>query len=335
MASATDHFAPSEETLKGGNADVYFQRSLDILDREQLDPHATIEVFARRQSVLCGMREVHALLQRVLSTQSEVWSLAEGSLIDNLEVVLRISGPYREYGLYETAMLGMLSSGTGWASAAAECVEAAAGLPVICFGARHVHPDVSARMEYAAMVGGCSGCATTAGASILGRQPSGTLPHALILVMGDTLDAMSAFDRHVPDEVPRIALVDTFLDEPEESVRVARAMGDRLRGVRLDTPAELGGVTAELVNEVRARLDGEGHQQVKIVVSGGVDVERIRYFRDAGAPVDSFGIGSAISGARPVDFTADIKEVDGRPVAKRGRVPGTVENRRLAPMPRT
>ena len=332
MTSHTDPFSPSAGTLTGDNADIYFRRSLDILDREHLDPVATMEIFARRQAVLCGMREAHALLRRVLSLNSKVWSLSDSGAIENLEVVLRISGPYREFGLYETALLGMLSSGTGWASAAARCVEAAAGIPIICFGARHVHPDVSARMEYAAIVGGCVGCATTSGARLVAGEPSGTLPHALILVMGDTVEAMSAFDRNMPDNIPRIALVDTFLGEAEESLRVARAMGDRLWGVRLDTPSELGGVTPDLVAHVRERLDREGFQRVKIVVSGGIDPDRIRLFLAAGAPIDSFGVGSAISGAGPIDFTADIKEVDGRAIAKRGRKAGIVENPRLALM---
>ena len=334
MAPGSDLFAPDSDTLSGGNSDVYFRRSLDILDREHLDPVATMEIFARRSAVLCGMRETHALLRQVLSVKSKVWSLPEGSAIENLEVVLRISGHYREFGLYETAMLGMLSSGTGWATAATHCVEAASGIPIICFGARHVHPDVSARMEYAAIVGGCAGCATTSGALLVDGEPSGTLPHALILVMGDTLVAMSAFDRHMPHDIPRIALVDTFREEAEESVRVARAMGQRLWGVRLDTPSELGGVTPDPVAKVRGRLDRDGFRQVKIVVSGGIDPQRIRMFRAAGAPIDSFGIGSAISGARPIDFTADIKEVDGRPIAKRGRKMGVAENPRLALMPR-
>ena len=133
----------------------------------------------------------------------------------------------------------------------------------------------------------------------------------------------------MPEQVLRIALVDTFKDEAEESLRVAAALGERLWGVRLDTPSERGRVTAELVKEVRARLDQAGHGRVRIVVSGGVDADRICYFLDRGAPVDAFGIGSAISGARPIDFTDDIKEIEGWPVAKRGRIPGISENPRL------
>ena len=123
----------------------------------------------------------------------------------------------------------------------------------------------------------------------------------------------------------RIVLVDTFKDEAEEALRVAHALGDRLYGIRLDTPSERGRVTADLVKEIRARLDQEGYDHVKIVVSGGLNPERIAYFQEQGAPVDSFAVGSYISGATPIDFTGDIKEIDGRPIAKRGRIPGLTD----------
>jgi nicotinate phosphoribosyltransferase len=179
------------------------------------------------------------------------------------------------------------------------------------------------------VVGGCIGASTPAGARLAGLAPTGTMPHALILIFGDTVRALEAFDRHIDPDVPRIALVDTFKDEAEESVRVADALGERLWGVRLDTPSERGRVTADLVKEVRARLDLAGHPHVKIVVSGGLDAERITYFKEAGAPVDSFAVGSAISDASPIDFTGDLKEIDGRPIAKRGRIPGRTDNPRL------
>lgn len=325
-------FAPSPAVLSGDTADIYFLRSKRILDAEGLAPVVTMEVFSNGAGVLCGMREALALLRRVLPSDAQVWALEEGALIDAKEVVLRITAPYPSFAIYETALLGILAHETGWATAARACVEAADGIPVISFGARHVHPDVAPRMEYAAIVGGCAGCATPAGARLAGIEPSGTLPHALILCIGDTVAATQAFDRHIEPSVRRIALVDTFKDEAEEALRVAAAMGDRLWGVRLDTPAERGRVTPELVHEVRARLDQAGYKHVRIVVSGGLDPERIRLFRSRKAPVDAFGVGSAISGARPIDFTADIKEVEGRPVAKRGRIPGITPNPRLRPV---
>jgi nicotinate phosphoribosyltransferase len=239
------------------------------------------------------------------------------------------SAPYASFGLYETAILGILASQSGWATAARRIVQAAAPVPVISFGARHVHPNVSAQMEYAAIIGGCATGATLAGARLAGKQPSGTMPHALILILGDTVRAVQTFDKWMPPEVNRVALVDTFHDEAEEALRVAHALGDRLWGVRLDTPSERGRVTPDLVKEIRARLDQAGFSRVKIFVSGGIDAERIELFKREGAPVDGYGVGSAISAAPPIDFTGDLKEIDGKPIAKRGRIPGIVENPRL------
>jgi nicotinate phosphoribosyltransferase len=323
-------FEPSEAVLSGETADVYFARTVDILRREGLNPVATMEVFPSRAGVLCGIEEVMALLSRVLPVDKrEVWALAEGETMREKEVVLRITAPYQSYGLYETAMLGILAHCSGWATAARECVEAAQGIPVISFGARHVHPSVAGIMDYSAIVGGCAGCSSIAGAKLAGIEPSGTIPHALILVIGDTVKATLAFDKHMPSGVPRVSLVDTFKDEAEESLLVAKVLGEKLDAVRLDTPAERGRVTPDLVKEVRARLDLAGFKPVKIFVSGGISVERIRQFVEAGAPVDGFGVGSYITGAKPIDFTADLHEIEGKPIAKRGRIPGITPNPRL------
>jgi nicotinate phosphoribosyltransferase len=318
-----------DPVLSGQTADVYFMRTRYIMEMEDLNPMVSMEVFPNADGLLCGMKEVIALLRRVLPAGAEVWALEESTLMQSKEVVLRITAPYRSFVLYETAYLGILAHESGWATAARACVQAAGDIPIISFGARHVHPTVAAHMEYAATVGGCVGCATTAGAELAGIDPSGTIPHALCLVMGDTVKATQAFDRYIPPEVRRIALVDTFKDEAEESLRVAQALGDRLWGVRLDTPRERGRVTPDLVREVRARLDQAGFGHVKIVVSGGIDPARIQLFRERNAPVDAFGVGSAIAGAPPIDFTADIKEIEERPVAKRGRIPGLTHNPRL------
>ncbi len=315
--------------LSGETSDIYFLRARDILRKEGLDPVVTMEVFPSKTGVLCGMREVKALLDKVLPPGSEAWSLSEGEPIQRKEVVLRITAPYQSFGIYETAIIGSLAHGSGWATAARECVEAAQGIPIMSFGARHVHPLVSGVMDYAAVAGGCQSCSSAVGANLAGVSPAGTMPHALILIMGDTAKATVAFDKHMPPEVPRISLVDTFKDEAEESVLVAQAMKGRLSGVRLDTPSERGRVTADLTKEVRARLDLAGFKEVRIFVSGGLDPERIRYFIENKSPVDGFGVGSYISGAKPIDFTADIHEVEGKPVAKRGRIPGITPNPRL------
>lgn len=318
------------EYCTGPASDIYFQRAADTLAGERLDPVVTMEYFGDRAGVLCGIRDVLALLRQTLGDGDEAWALDDGDAMAAREVVLRVRAPYSRFGRLETAVLGMLASCSGWATAAREVVEAAAGRRVISFGARHVHPLVGPIMERAAVVGGCVGCATPLGAELAGlAAASGTMPHAMILIFGDTVQAALAFDRHMPDDVLRIVLVDTFKDEAEESLRVAEAMGERLRGVRLDTPWERGRVTVELVKEVRARLDLAGHSHVGIFVSGGIDAARVRQFVDAGAPVDSFGVGMSIAAAPPIGFTADIKEVDGVPRTKRGRIPGVIENPRL------
>ncbi len=322
---------PSSEILSGATADVYFARANSILDREGMDPFVTMEVFCREDAVLCGIGEATNLIGHVLANEPDaiVEAMEDGDLVTPKEVVLRIRARYRAFALYETAMLGMLSQSTGWATAARRCVEAAAPQPVISFGARHVHPDITDVLDYAAIVGGCVGASTPAGARLAGLNPTGTMPHSLVLIFGDTVRAAEAFDRDMPPEVPRIVLVDTFKDEAEEAIRVANALGERLYGIRLDTPSERGRVTADLVTEVRARLDMEGFSHVTVVVSGGLTPDRIRYFKDKGAPVDSFAVGSYISGATPIDFTGDIKEIDGQPIAKRGRIPGMTDSPRL------
>jgi nicotinate phosphoribosyltransferase len=322
----TDQLDP---ILSGQTSDVYFMRTKHIMEMENLNPIVSIEVFPSADGVLCGITEVITLLRRVLPEGADVWALEEGTLMQSKEVVLRVTAPYRSFVLYETVYLGILAHESGWATAARACVQAAGDIPVISFGARHVHPSAAPYMEYAAIIGGCAGCATSAGAELAGIVPSGTIPHALCLVMGDTVTATKAFDRYIPADVRRIALVDTFKDEAEESLRVAEALGANLWGVRLDTPRERGRVTPDLVREVRVRLDQAGYKHVKIVVSGGIDPARIELFREREAPVDAFGVGSAISGAPPIDFTADIKEIERRPVAKRGRIPGLTPNPRL------
>jgi len=323
-------FKPAPEVLSGDTADIYFVRTIDILRGVDLNPVATMEVFGSRAGILCGIEEGRALLAEVLPEDNrEVWALDEGESMTAREVVLRITAPYQSYGVYETAIVGILAHCSGWATAARECVDAAGGIPLISFGARHVHPSVAGVMDYAAVVGGCAGCSSIAGACLADVEASGTMPHALIIVVGDTVEATMLFDKYMPPEVPRVSLVDTFKDEAEESLRVAEALGKRLQSVRLDTPSERGGVTVELVKEVRARLDQAGFGHVKIFVSGGVTPERITHFIERKAPVDGFGVGSYISGARPIDFTADLHEVEGKAIAKRGRIPGITDNPRL------
>jgi nicotinate phosphoribosyltransferase len=324
-------FEIGRSVLTGYTADNELHRALTILRNEGVNPEVVVEFTAERDGVFCGITEVKTLLDRVLpETGREVWALDEGVTLTGGEVALRIRAPYASFGLFETAILGTLASCTGWATAASECVDSGDGIPVIAYGARHVHPEVVGVMDYSAVVGKCASSSSVVGQQLHGLTPSGTMPHSLVLLMGDTVRSILAFDKHMPPEVPRVALVDTFKDEAEESLAVAKALRERLRGIRLDTPKERGGVTPELVHEIRARLDQGGHSHVDIFVSGGITPERIREFVDADAPVSVFAVGYYIAAASPISFTADIKEIDGKAIAKRGRIPGLSVNPRLS-----
>ena len=331
QVTATSPGAELVAYFGGPASDVYFQRARATLAAAHVDAVVTMDFFTSDGGVLCGVAEAVRLLGGVLQGGDQAWAIAEGSEMETRETVLRVRAPYSRFGVYETALLGMLSSCSGWATAAREIVAAAGGKRVISFGARHVHPLIGPVMEYSAVVGGCAGCATPLGAQLAGLQgASGTMPHAMMLLFGDTVKAALAFDKHMPDDVLRIVLVDTFKDEAEEALRVAEALGKRLRGVRLDTPGERGGVTVDLVKEVRARLDLAGFSHVGIFISGGLDAARIREFEAAKSPIHSYGVGMAISAAPPIAFTADIKEIDGKPMTKRGRIPGAAPSPRLA-----
>jgi len=318
--------ATHDEITSGATTDVYFVKIREVLKKiKRLDIEVAAEIFARKKGIFAGLHEVKNLLYR---KNIQLEAIAEGEYFSDTEVIMTIRGSYAEFGVLETVILGILASSCGWATRARECVEAAEGRPVLSFGARHLHPAVSSVMDCIAVkVGGCRGASSILGAKLCGIMPSGTIPHAAVLLTGDTLELAKVYDEVLPEGESRTFLVDTFKDEAEETLRLANALGDKLNGVRLDTPGERGGVTAELVREIRSRLDQAGFSSVKIVVSGGLDPERIKLLARAGA--DVFGVGSYISHAEPIDMTMDIKEIEGAKIAKRGRIPGLRSNLRL------
>lgn len=317
--------ATHEEIKKGATTDVYFLRTQDILEYLGIqDKVVTAEIFARKSGIFAGIDEVVNLLN---DKNIEIWSLEEGDSFEPKETVMRIKGPYSEFGIYETVLLGILASSSGWATAARELKNTVKNKPLLCFGARHVHPAVAPVMERAALAGGADDASCILGAKLKSKEPKGTVPHAAFLIAGDTLEVAKAYRDITPENEKITILVDTFKDEIEESLRVAEFLGDRLYGIRLDTPSERGGVTPNLVYELRQRLNQKGFNDVKIIVSGGLTPERIAQLSESGA--DAFGVGSYISDAQPIDMTMDIKEVEGQPVAKRGRIPGVIENPKL------
>lgn len=213
-------------------------------------------------------------------------------------------------------------------------VKAANGKPVLFFPARYDTYQTQESDGYAAMIGGIKGFSTDANALASNGKGLGTIPHALIAAYnGDTLAATSAFDKYVAPDIARIALVDFDNDCVGTTLQVARKLGRKLAGVRLDTSgtmvdksllSQMGmfkptGVCKELVHNVRTALDAEGFDYVKIIVSGGFDAERIKEFEALKVPVDTYAVGSSLFDGN-INFTADIVMVDGKECAKAGRV---------------
>jgi nicotinate phosphoribosyltransferase len=182
-----------------------------------------------------------------------------------------------------------------------------------------MHPAPAPMIDRSAYIGGCDGVSVIESAEFLGEKPTGTIPHALILVVGDPVEAFKVFDEVVDKDVLRIALVDTFGDEKFEALDAAEALGDRLFAVRLDTPSSRRGDFKRIFEEVRWELDLRGYQHVKLVASGGIDEYSIAELNEV---ADSYGVGTSISNAPVIDFSMDIIEIEGSPIAKRGKMSG-------------
>jgi nicotinate phosphoribosyltransferase len=316
------HTASVQDIHNGHVTDIYFERTWQILSARNIHKRVAVELRAVSLpeqypwAVLAGVEEA---LQSLIGYDVNVRAMAEGTIFHAGEPVLTIEGDYLEFGRLETAILGYLCQASGIATKAARCRKAAGDRQIISFGARRMHPALAPLIERYAYLGGCDGVSVTMSAKQLGISASGTMPHALVLLMGDVLQAVQAFDEVIPADVGRIALVDTFCDEKTEAVRAAQALGDKLYGVRLDTPGSRRGNFLKIIEEVRWELDIRGFSHVKIFVSGGIDEGKILELNPL---VDGYGVGTAISSSRVVDFAMDIVEIEGVPVAKRGKMSG-------------
>ncbi|MBI5810892.1 MAG: nicotinate phosphoribosyltransferase [Deltaproteobacteria bacterium] len=316
------HIAGPDDIRGGRVTDVYFARTLDILKAKGIDKMVRAEFFAKTLpngygwGVLAGIEEAASLME---GRDVTIRSFREGEVFRAWEPVMEIEGMYQEFCVFETAMLGLICQATGVATKAARMRIAAGERTVVSFGARRMHPSIAPMIERAAYIGGCDGVAVVASAELIEADPMGTMPHALILVLGDTVSAIKAFDEVVDKKVKRVALIDTFNDEKFEAIRVAEAMGRKLYGVRLDTPASRRGDFYRIFEEVRWELDFRGFKRVKLFASGGLDEAEVIELKPI---VDAFGVGTSISNAPVVDFAMDIMEVEGRPYAKRGKWSG-------------
>jgi nicotinate phosphoribosyltransferase len=308
-----------EEIRRGETTDIYFRRTMEVLratgkDRVRVIAEAIVKKFpaAYGYAVLSGMEEMLSLLTGL---EIDVDAMAEGTLFFPFETVFSIEGPYGAFCELETAMLGTVCQASGIATAASRVKHAAGGKQVLSFGARRMHPALSTLIDRNAFVGGADGVSAIRSGAFLGETPQGTMPHALVLVLGDTVTAMRAFDAAVDPAVPRVCLVDTLQDEKFEAVRVAEALRERLSAVRLDTPGSRRGDFRRILQEVRWELDLRGFRHVRLIASGGLGEEEVWALRDV---VDGFGVGTSLSNAPTIDYALDIVEVEGVPFAKRG-----------------
>ena len=306
----------SDETIKRGDCtDIYFVRTEETLEKEQINPLVSMEVTAAALpdswGVVCGLSDVLALLRGL---PVSVDAMPEGTVFFPNEPVLRITGRYRDFCRYETAILGFLCHASGIASATAHIKIEARNRPVYSFGSRRQHPAIARMIERAAWIGGADGVSNTCAPE--GMPVVGTMPHAMVMCFPTPADAWRSFDRHAPEDVPRIMLCDTYCDEKAESLKAAECGAT---AVRLDTPRSRRGNMRAIIDEVRWELDAHGYTEVKIFLSGGVTREDVIAYRDC---VNAFGIGGAIANAPVIDFAMDIVEIDGVPKAKRGKRSG-------------
>lgn len=312
-----------DETIAAGRAtDAYFDRTVETLEQAGRTPRVVAEVTADQfatgeYEILAGVHEAARLFEGL---PVDVDALPAGTAFDG-GPVLTIEGPYRDFLRYETALLGMLSQASAYATRARAARLVAGETNLFSFGTRHVHPSIATVVERSALIGGFDGISNVAAGERLGVEATGTMPHALLLVFGadETVEAWTAFHDAVAEHVPRIALCDTFTDERVESLDAAHALGDALDGVRLDTTGSRRGDFRHIVREVRWELDAQGFEHVDLFLSGGIGLGAIDELRPY---ADGFGIGSYVTDAPPVDFALDIVEVDGEPIAKRGKLSG-------------
>jgi nicotinate phosphoribosyltransferase len=335
---------PVERIRSGYYSDAYFNYTKELLEAEDRHPRVTMQVFQRKPAVLGGIDEAVAILKLCSGRQGpdgwidgwdelQVRALHEGDEVEPWETVMTIEGDYSLFAHLETVYLGGLARRTLVMKNVREVVEAARGKQILFFPARHDHWLVQTGDGWAAHVAGAIGVSTDAQASWWGGRGIGTVPHGLIAAYGgDTVGAAKAFADRFARHMNVTVLVDFDNDSVRTSLEVADALGDDLWGVRLDTSGQLvdralwdhmgefapTGVNPALVERVRTALDEAGHDPVRIVASGGFTSARIAEFERLGAPVDAYGVGSAlIRGSN--DFTADVVVVDGRPCAKVGR----------------
>lgn len=325
---------PTEQIKLGQYTDAYFMRAREIIRQDKKSPSVLMQFTGKHEGWVGGIDEAIAILRLCADDWNAltVNALYEGDHFNTWDTVLTIEGPYEGFAHLETLCVGLLCRRTKVCTNAKLICQAAQSKPVMFFGARDDVLSTQPGDGFSAMAGGVKMVSTEAQASLFGGKAVGTIPHALIAAFGgDTVKATKRFAETI-EGVDVIALVDYDNDCVKTSLDVARALEDRLWGVRIDTSENMvdksvisqmgtfkpAGVNPSLVWNVRNALDAEGFGDVKIIVSGGFDAPRIQHFEEDGVPVDGYGVGAAMFTGH-FDFTADVVQVNGKPESKAGR----------------
>ena len=307
--------ANEKEIRSAQTTDAYFLHTKKVLQRNNIESRVVMEVYARdvpypdNWGILTGVYEVAKLLEGL---PVDVCSFNEGSVFvadansAMYEPLMTIEGRYVDFVEYENPILGLLSSSTSVSTRAAKFRLAAGSRLLLSFGSRRVHPALAPMVERACYIAGFDGVSNVLGAKLLKLEPSGTMPHALVQILGSQEKAWRLFDETIPTGIPRVALVDTFWDEKTESIKAFEVLGPKLWGVRLDTPASRRGDFVKIAEEVRWELDIRGGKKVKIIASGRLDEESIAKLNPI---VDGYGVGTAVAYPPVIDLSAKIVEV--------------------------
>ena len=306
----------TEDIDDGRATAAYFLRTEEVLEDVGADPHVVAELSAPDGwNLISGLKDTARLLEGL---PIDVYAPWEGEPISGGPVV-RIEGPYRAFGRFESSLLGFLAHASGIASAAWRIRAAARDRTVLSFGTRRQHPTLGAMIERSALVGGADGIGNAAGGEVIGVEAGGTMPHALAIVLGSSEAAFRGFDEALDSDIPRVMLCDTFGDEAEEARQALETLGDSLEGVRLDTTSSRRGDMRKIIEDVRWELTRHNREDVDVLVSGGIDTDEVLRLRGV---ADGFGVGGAIANADPIDYSLNIVEVGGEPRTKRGVKPG-------------
>lgn len=307
--------ANENEIKDGRTTDMYFVNTKEVLQKNNIDSDVVMEVYARdlpysqNWGILTGVYEAAKLLEGL---PIDVWSFEEGAVFvaDSSTVIYEplmvIAGKYGTFAEYETPLLGLLSSSTSVSTRAARFRVAAGEKLLFSFGTRRVHPALAPMVERASYLAGFDGVSNVLGAELLHLKASGTMPHALIQVVGDQESAWKMYDKTIASDSPRVALVDTFWDEKTEAVKAFEVLGPNLWGVRLDTPASRRGDFMKIIEEVRWELDIRGGEKVRLIASGRLDEEAVGKLKEV---ADGFGVGTAVAYPPVIDLSAKIVEV--------------------------